>query len=225
MHGDGEVESSSVGTFGSIRTTTNTKSFFQADIQIAGAKNADASFQASRYSRAAFAGLSLRTAAQEQWSIGLLGASNDFRIDRGATWRFIINESTGLLDYNGSIQPRGNIQIFGPKTLQWTANDVNTVRVYTFSNTYGIGTNATDLTLFSGGRGGITFTHGGVTSPAQMRIDGEGNVGVGTSVPTSRLQVVGLPVFKNNAEAIAGGLTVGAFYRTGGDPDLVAVVH
>jgi hypothetical protein len=225
MHGNGEVESSGAGVFGSIRTITNSKSFFQGDIQITAAKDADASFQASRYSNTAFAGLSLRTAGHEQWSLGLLGTANDFRIDRGPTWRLIINESSGLLDYNGSIQPRGDIQIFGPKTLHWTANDVNAVRIYTFSNTYGIGTNATDLTLFSGGRGGITFTHGGVTSAPQMRIDSQGNVGIGTSAPTSKLQVVGLPVFKNNAEAIAGGLTAGAFYRTGGDPDLVAVVH
>jgi hypothetical protein len=52
-----------------------------------------------------------------------------------------------------------------------------------------------------------------------------GNVGIGTSAPTSKLHVVGLPVFANNAAAIAGGLTAGAFYRSGGDPDLVAVVH
>jgi trimeric autotransporter adhesin len=51
------------------------------------------------------------------------------------------------------------------------------------------------------------------------------NVGIGTTTPTSKLQVVGLPIYSNNASAIAGGLTVGAFYRSGGDPDLVCVVH
>jgi hypothetical protein len=50
-------------------------------------------------------------------------------------------------------------------------------------------------------------------------------VGIGTETPTSALHVVGLPVFANNAAALLGGLTVGAFYRTGGDPDVVCVVH
>jgi hypothetical protein len=52
-----------------------------------------------------------------------------------------------------------------------------------------------------------------------------GSVGIGTTNPTSKLQVVGLPVYANNAAAIAGGLSVGAFYRTGANPDPVMVVH
>ena len=50
----------------------------------------------------------------------------------------------------------------------------------------------------------------------------KGKVGVGTTTPTSNLQVIGLPEYADNAAAIAGGLTVGAFYRTG---DLLKVVH
>jgi hypothetical protein len=52
-----------------------------------------------------------------------------------------------------------------------------------------------------------------------------GKIGIGIMSPTSPLQVVGLPVYANNAAAVAGGLTPGAFYRTGGDPDQVCVVH
>ena len=41
-----------------------------------------------------------------------------------------------------------------------------------------------------------------------------GNVGVGTVTPTSKLHVVGLPTYTDNATALLGGLTVGAFYKT-----------
>lgn len=34
-----------------------------------------------------------------------------------------------------------------------------------------------------------------------------------------------LPVYANNAAAIAGGLVAGNLYRTGGNPDPVCVVH
>ncbi|HEX3231730.1 MAG TPA: hypothetical protein VHQ95_22320, partial [Pyrinomonadaceae bacterium] len=77
------------------------------------------------------------------------------------------------LDVNGSIQTSGDLQIFGSNVLKWLSNDAGAVRIYTFSDTYGIGTSNTngDLSLFSGGGGGITFTHGGVNATPQMRID------------------------------------------------------
>ena len=55
-----------------------------------------------------------------------------------------------------------------------------------------------------------------------INIKDNGNVGIGTTSPTSKLQVVGIPEYANNAAALAGGLTAGAFYRTG---DLLKVVH
>jgi hypothetical protein len=76
----------------------------------------------------------------------------------------------------------------------------------------------------------FTFTYGAGGAPVTaMSITSTGStdrkVGIGTATPTSALQVVGLPVYANNAAAVAGGLTAGAFYRTGGDPDPVCVVH
>ncbi len=56
----------------------------------------------------------------------------------------------------------------------------------------------------------------------KMRINSNGNVGIGTTDPTSKFQVVGLPEYADNAVALAGGLTVGAFYRTG---DVLKIVH
>lgn len=43
-----------------------------------------------------------------------------------------------------------------------------------------------------------------------------GNVGIGTATATSKLQVVGLPVYADNAAAKAALLTDGAFYRVTG---------
>lgn len=57
-----------------------------------------------------------------------------------------------------------------------------------------------------------------------MRLTNTG-LGIGTTTPKSKLHVTSLPVFANNAAAITGGLTAGAFYRTGADPDPVCVVH
>jgi hypothetical protein len=65
----------------------------------------------------------------------------------------------------------------------------------------------------------------GSADKERVTVDANGNVGIGTVSPTSRLQVSNLPVYANNAAAMAGGLTAGAFYRTGSDPDQVCVVH
>jgi hypothetical protein len=47
-------------------------------------------------------------------------------------------------------------------------------------------------------------------------------LGVGTDAPTSKLQVVGLPTYADNAAALAGGLTAGAMYiRTWHGLDIV----
>jgi len=71
----------------------------------------------------------------------------------------------------------------------------------------------------------MTTPNGSISRLERMRIDESGNVGIGTIAPKSPLHVVGLPVYAKNADAVAGGLTPGAFYRTGGDPDQVCMVH
>jgi len=60
----------------------------------------------------------------------------------------------------------------------------------------------------------VTTANGSTTPTEKLFITGDGKIGVGTGVPTSMLQVVGLPVYADNTAALAGGLTAGAFYRT-----------
>ena len=66
--------------------------------------------------------------------------------------------------------------------------------------------NGTSRLIYTFGAGGGYTDRFVMTSTGQF--------GIGTTTPTSPLQVVGLPVFADNAAATVGGLTVGAFYRT-----------
>jgi len=58
-----------------------------------------------------------------------------------------------------------------------------------------------------------------------IKVDGGKSEFNGPTILTSPVTVSGLLVFANNAAALAGGLVAGQLYRTGADPDLVAVVH
>ena len=59
--------------------------------------------------------------------------------------------------------------------------------------------------------------------------DASGNFSAGqitAAILASLLKLSVLPpIYANNAAAIAGGLTAGAVYRLGGDPDSLAIVH
>lgn len=46
-----------------------------------------------------------------------------------------------------------------------------------------------------------------------------------TSAGLFQIPLASLPVYANNAAAITGGLAIGTLYRTGGDPDVICVVH
>lgn len=59
--------------------------------------------------------------------------------------------------------------------------------------------------------------NGAVASQANTVILGNSaNVGIGTSAPTSKIQVVGIPAYSSDVAAGNAGLTKGAFYQTNG---------
>ena len=88
--------------------------------------------------------------------------------------------------------------------------DGNGRGIYVVKSATGAGTVAE---FFNAGTGDALVVNDGGTVSFIVK-DG-GNVGIGTTSPTSKLQVVGLPIHTSNATALAAGLTVGAFYHTG----------
>ena len=66
---------------------------------------------------------------------------------------------------------------------------------------------ATEATVINHKPGKVLITHTGA---------GIAMLGIGTASPTSALQVAGIPEYADNAAALVGLLTVGAFYHTAG---------
>lgn len=82
--------------------------------------------------------------------------------------------------------------------------------ITTGSNNTIIGANVTELA--SNLSNNIIIADG--AGNRRINVNSSGNVGIGTAAQTSKLHVVGLPVYADNTAALGGGLTEGAFYRT-----------
>ena len=76
-------------------------------------------------------------------------------------------------------------------------------------------------------RGPIVDEKGQPTAPfaRQLNLWRRQLANLGSMLFTSPMTISGVPVFSDNASALAGGLTVGQLYRTGADPDTLCQVH
>jgi len=153
-------------------------------------------------------------------SIQSLASGNNIVLTPQGAGYTILNGNVGI----GTITPGYKLDVWDTGTASAMAriNNSNATRVYTglrldrqASEKWFVGMDTTDDDLL--------FRRAGTTNDVVIATSGA--MGIGTTTPTSKLQVVGLPTYANNAAAIAGGLTTGAFYQNGADPSVVCVVY
>jgi hypothetical protein len=111
-----------------------------------------------------------------------------------------------------------------PPTADWSST-LPWGRLSFYSNDASVGgakIHAALDVISTGSTGGLSDLVFSLAQPStgalveRMRLVAGGNLCINTTSATSRLQVVGLPSYADNAAAITGGLTVGAFYHTAG---------
>ncbi|MFH1504677.1 MAG: hypothetical protein ABIH08_04760, partial [Candidatus Omnitrophota bacterium] len=152
----------------------------------------------------------IRTSNSGSWGAG--GGHIDFLPDDTQAMRIDVNGNVGI----GTTSPGAKLEVFDGALRLSKSN----------ASLYHMDIKPVDLGDANIRYDFIVKDFSGLQDVAALSINGQtGNVGIGTTTPNSKLAVVGLSIYANNAAAIAGGLAVGDFYRTGGDPDLVCVVH
>jgi hypothetical protein len=140
--------------------------------------------------------------------------------------RFIIT-SGGTVGV-GTISPTGKLQVDNPigsfvvdnnaiSQARFVSGNYGTMIRNDGSDTYFLLTASGDS--FGGWSALRPITINNATGNVHLTLGAGGRVGIGmpapNSVPTSKLQVVGLPTHANNAAAILAGLSAGAFYHAG----------
>jgi hypothetical protein len=88
----------------------------------------------------------------------------------------------------------------------------------------GISINATGQVIIQSHTGPTSISDASATG-LSLNESGTGPILLNVFTGGLVITLFGVPVFANNAAAIGGGLTAGAVYRTGLDPDTLCIVH
>lgn len=160
----------------------------------------------------------------------------DMNLDRTVVFRNLEGPASGLIEFiweEGNGNTRLAIPTSGPGNAAWwprsvflagpATTDANSVTVGFHQRENNIFHNLVCDTALSGAEFGV---QGNVEFEKIVFVDDiqESTSGAGITFGNP-IKVTGLAAYADNAAAVAGGLTAGAFYRTGGDPDVVCVVH
>ena len=217
-------------------TTTNSQWFYNGTVWVQGASKADGSkfTNDAANTRVALTNLSdgttVRTAGTEfvVTDAGKVGIGTTSPIDK--------------LDVDGDITIGTSVSSNAVLRRKTTTGAIDIYAGTTYSNGVKIAMTGEDVAVATDA-GRLQLTYGGGTAGSNGETNGtfqvwrrrstgttpiiyanaSDNVGIGTSTPTSKLQVVGLPVHVDNAAAVTAGLTAGAFYHSG--DGIVRVVY
>ena len=154
-------------------------------------------------------------------NVGIGTASPSYKLHVSGTGRFtgttlFQSQLTVAESFGDSVLEVGNSGMGGNHRINIIPAGSGKDAGYYISGTPRVYTNTgnTSITRINAPSTGIIQFETNLTE--RVRINNSGNVGIGTTNPTAKLHVVGLPNYADNATALAGGLTVGAFYHTAG---------
>lgn len=125
-----------------------------------------------------------------------------------------IGQAYGVYADTVAIQTSSIADAYGAIAKVRQSNTATITRAYGLALSGWGGTAGTSYGIYMDTSIDIGTTRYAIYSTSTSKSYLAGNLGIGKTSPGSKLSVVGLPAYANNAAALAGGLTAGDFYYT-----------